>query len=170
MAEGQGSYKVGFKRLYVGVFNPEATKVVKRMTWEDEKGGTVDLNITGLAPDLVDMFASNKRVWMKKQGTNEVKSDMSIFNIPSDDLNTVIGRTKDKNGTSWVGENTRAPYVTVIGESEDGLTGQPVYVALLKGTFSLDSIEFKTRGEKAEAPEPTKLTGDWMNRKVDVDG
>ncbi|GAB5833650.1 hypothetical protein JMUB7547_28260 [Staphylococcus aureus] len=59
------------------------------------------------------MFASNKRVWMKKQGTNEVKSDMSIFNIPSDDLNTVIGRTKDKNGTSWVGENTRAPYVTV---------------------------------------------------------
>ncbi|KAF16695.1 hypothetical protein W648_02673, partial [Staphylococcus aureus VET0425R] len=25
MAEGQGSYKVGFKRLYVGVFNPEAT-------------------------------------------------------------------------------------------------------------------------------------------------
>ncbi|MDM6384654.1 phage tail protein, partial [Staphylococcus aureus] len=22
MAEGQGSYKVGFKRLYVGVFNP----------------------------------------------------------------------------------------------------------------------------------------------------
>ncbi len=94
-------YKVGFKRLYVGVFNREATKVVKRMTWEDEKGGTVDLNITGLAPDLVDMFASNKRVWMKKQGTNEVKSDMSIFNIPSDDLNTVIGRTKDKNGTSW---------------------------------------------------------------------
>ncbi|GAB5801276.1 hypothetical protein JMUB7516_27260 [Staphylococcus aureus] len=64
-AEGQGAYKVGFKRLYVGVFNPEATKVVKRMTWEDEKGGTVDLNITGLAPDLVDMFASNKRVWMK---------------------------------------------------------------------------------------------------------
>lgn len=37
MAEGQGSYKVGFKRLYVGVFNPEATKVVKCMTWEDEK-------------------------------------------------------------------------------------------------------------------------------------
>ncbi|WP_256072919.1 L7Ae/L30e/S12e/Gadd45 family ribosomal protein, partial [Staphylococcus aureus] len=66
------------------------------------KGGTVDLNITGLAPDLVDMFASNKRVWMKKQGSNEVKSDMSIFNIPSEDLNTVISRSKDKNGTSWV--------------------------------------------------------------------
>ncbi|MBF2751524.1 MULTISPECIES: major tail protein [Staphylococcus] len=170
MAQGQGSYKVGFKRLHVGIFDLEASKVIKRMIWENENGGTVNMNITGLAPELVDMFASNKRVWMKKQGTNEVKSDMDVFNIPSDDLNAVIGRSKDKNGSAWVGENTRAPYVTVVGESEDGLTGQPVYVALLKGTFSLDSIEFKTRGEKAEAPEPTKLTGDWMNRTIDVDG
>ncbi len=74
----------------------------------------------------------------------------------------------NKNGTSWVGENTRAAYVTVIGESEDGLTGQPVYVALLKGTFSLDSLEFKTRGEKAEAPEPTKLTGDTLSRFLNI--
>ncbi|WP_224212205.1 major tail protein [Staphylococcus aureus] len=148
MAEGQGSYKVGFKRLYVGVFNPEATKVVKRMTWEDEKGGTVDLNITGLAPDLVDMFASNKRVWMKKQGTNEVKSDMSIFNIPSEDLNTVIGRTKDKNGTSWVGENTRAPYVTVIGESEDGLTGNQCTLRYLKVLLAWIQLNLKHEEKK----------------------
>ncbi|MDN8972039.1 phage tail protein, partial [Staphylococcus aureus] len=78
-----------------------------------------------------DMFASNKRVLMNKQCTNEFKSDMSIFNITSEDLNKVIGRTKDKNGTSWVGEKTRAPYVTVIGEYEDGLTGQPVYEDIL---------------------------------------
>ena len=39
-------------------------------------------------------------------------------------------------------------------------------MCFIKGTFSLDSIEFKTRGEKAEAPETTKLTGDWMNRKL----
>ncbi len=62
---------------------------------------------------------------------------------------------KDKNGTSWEGENTRAPYVTVIGESEDGSTGQPVYVALLR-VFKLDSIEFKTRGEK-QKPRTYKI-------------
>lgn len=170
MAQSQGSYKVGFKRVHVGVFNKEGKAIEQKFIWENENGGTVNMNITGLAPDLVDMFASNKRVWMKKQGTNEVKSDMDIFNIPSDDLNTVIGRSKDKNGTAWVGENTRAPYVAMVGESEDGLTGEPVYVALLKGTFSLDSIEFKTKGEKAEAPDPTKLTGDWMSRTIDNDG
>ncbi len=45
------------------------------MTWEDEKGGTVDLNITGLAPDLVDMFASNKRVLGPK---NKVLTKLSL--------------------------------------------------------------------------------------------
>lgn len=165
-----GSYVAGFKRLHVGVFNDKADKVISKYIWEDENGGTVNMNVTGLAPDMVDMFASNKRVWMKKQGTNEVKSDIELFNIPSEELNAVIGRSKDKNGTAWVGEETRAPYVTVIGESADGMTGEPVYCALMKGTFSLDSMEFKTKGEKEEQPETTKLTGDWMNRNIEVDG
>ncbi|MCJ1656693.1 phage tail protein [Staphylococcus sp. NRL 16/872] len=165
-----GSYVAGFKRLHVGVFDDKAEKIISKYTWEDENGGTVNMNVTGLAPDMVDMFASNKRVWMKKQGTNEVKSDMDIFNIPSDELNAVIGRSKDANGTAWVGEDTKAPYVAVVGESADGITGAPIYCALMKGTFSLDSIEFKTKNEKEESPEPTKLTGDWMNRNIDVDG
>ena len=58
----------------------------------------------------------------------------------------------------------------MIGESADGMTGEPVYCALMKGTFSLDSMEFKTKGEKEEQPETTKLTGDWMNRNIEVDG
>ncbi|GEQ04568.1 phage tail protein [Staphylococcus gallinarum] len=161
-----GSYVAGFKKLHVGVFNDDASKIIKKMVWENEDGGTVNMNITGLAPEMVDMWASNQRVWMKKQGTNEVKSDIDLFNIPTDDLNTVLGREKDENGTAWVGDDTRAPYVAVVGESEAGVSGEPVYCALLKGTFSLDSIEFKTKGEKAEAPEPTKLNGDWMNRKI----
>lgn len=160
-----GSAVAGFKKVHVGIFHEKEDKIVKKFTWEDEDGGTVNLNITGLSPEMVDMWASNKRVWMKKQGTNEVKSDMDLFNVPTEDLNAVLGREKDENGSSWVGDDTRAPYVALIGESET-INGEPVYCALVKGTFSLDSIEFKTKADKEEAPEPTKLTGDWMNRKV----
>lgn len=160
-----GSATVGFKKLHVGIFDDKAEKIIKRMTWEDDKGGTVNMNITGLAPEMVDMWASNKRVWMKKQGTNEVKSDTDLFNIPTEDLDAVLGREKDENGTSWVGDDTRAPYVAAVGESED-VDGNPIYCALVKGTFSLDQVEFKTAAEKAEAPEATKLTGDWMNRTI----
>jgi len=161
-----GSATAGFKRLHVGLFDDEGKKIVRKFVWVDENGGTVNMNITGLAPDMVDMWASNKRVWMKKQGTNEVKSDIDLFNIPTDDLNAVLGREKDENGSSWIGDDTRAPYVAIVGESET-INGQPIYCALTKGTFSLDSTEFKTTADKAEAPEATKLNGDWMNRTID---
>ncbi len=161
-----GSATAGFKKLHVGVFDDKAEKIIQKFTWEDDQGGTVNMNISGLAPEMADMWASNKRVWMKKQGTNEIKSDIDLFNVPTDDLNVVLGRDKDENGTSWVGDDSRAPYVAVIGESET-INGDPIYCALVKGSFSLDSIEFKTTAEKAEAPEPTKLNGDWMNRKID---
>ncbi len=161
-----GSALAGFKRLHVGVFDSTGEKIKTKYVWEDEKGGTVNLNITGLTPETVDMWASNKRVWMKKQGTGEVKSDMDLFNIPTEHLDKILGRDKDENGTSWVGEDTRAPYVAIIGESSNAITGDPIYCALVKGTLGLESIETKTKEKNEEAPEPTKLAGDWMNRTI----
>ena len=64
-----------FKRIYVGVFDNKAEKVTELYTWEDDKGGTVRMNITGLAPDKVDMFASNKRVWIK----NKVQTKLNLI-------------------------------------------------------------------------------------------
>ena len=58
----------------------------------------------------------------------------------------------------------------MIGESADGMTGEPVYCALMKGTFSLILWNSKLKGEKEEQPETTKLTGDWMNRNIEIDG
>nr|WP_232514244.1 major tail protein [Staphylococcus nepalensis] len=112
------------------------------------------------------MRASNKTVWSKKQGTGEVQSELDVFNVPDKDLDAVLGRDSDENGTSWVGEKTRAPYVALIGESEDLLSGEPVYLALTKGTMSLESIEWKTTPKEAEEPEPQQLTGDWIARTI----
>ena len=156
----------GFKRLLVGVFDEDGKKVEKKLTWEDADGGTVNLNISGLNPESVKFRASNKTVWQKRQGTDEVKSDMDLFNVPSEDLNTVLGRDVDGK-TSWVGDDTRAPYVAMIGVSENPVTGEPIYCALTKGTLGLESIEMKTTEEKIEAPEPLKLAGDWMGRTID---
>lgn len=167
MAEKAGSYTYGFQRLHVGVFDKEGNKVEKRLLWEDKNGGTIHINITGLNPQTIKMRASNKTVWQKRQGTDEIKSDMDLFNIPMEDLDLVLGREKDENGTSWVGSDTRARYVTIIGESQDGVTGVPVFCALTKGTLGLDSIEFKTTQEKPSEPEPTKLHGEWIERTID---
>lgn len=156
----------GFKRILVGVFDADGKKVEKRLEWKDENGGTVNLNISGLNPESVKFRASNKTVWQKRQGTDEVKSDMDLFNVPTEDLNTVLGR-ESEGKTSWVGDDTRAPYVAMIGESENPVTGEPIYCALTKGTLGLESIEMKTTEEKIQAPEPLKLAGDWMGRTID---
>lgn len=156
---------VGFEKVHVGIFDEEE-KIKQLMTWKDVKGGTVNLNISGLAPEKVEMRASNKTVWSKKQGTGEVQSELDVFNVPDKDLDAVLGRDSDENGTSWVGEKTRAPYVALIGESEDLLSGEPVYLALTKGTMSLESIEWKTTPKEAEEPEPQQLTGDWIARTI----
>lgn len=156
---------VGFEKVHVGIFD-EDEKIKQLMTWKDAKGGTVNLNISGLAPEKVEMRASNKTVWSKKQGTGEVQSELDVFNVPDKDLDAVLGRDSDENGTSWVGEKTRAPYVALIGESEDLLSGEPVYLALTKGTMSLESIEWKTTPKEAEEPEPQQLTGDWIARTI----
>lgn len=156
---------VGFEKVHVGIFD-EDENIKKLMTWKDAKGGTVNLNISGLAPEKVEMRASNKTVWSKKQGTGEVQSELDVFNVPDKDLDTVLGRDMDENGTSWVGEKSRAPYVALIGESEDLLSGDPVYIALTKGTMSLESIEWKTTPKDAEEPEPQQLTGDWIARTI----
>lgn len=156
---------VGFEKVHVGIFDKDE-KIKQLMTWKDEKGGTVNLNISGLAPEKVEMRASNKTVWSKKQGTGEVQSELDVFNVPDKDLDAVLGRDSDENGTSWVGEKTRAPYIALIGESEDLLSGEPVYLALTKGTMSLESIEWKTTPKEAEEPEPQQLTGDWIARTI----
>ena len=57
-----GSALAGFKRLHVGIFDSTGEKIKEKFVWEDEKGGTVNLNITGLSPEMTDMWASNKRV------------------------------------------------------------------------------------------------------------
>lgn len=156
---------VGFEKVHVGIFD-EDEKIKQLMTWKDKHGGTVNFNISGLAPEKVEMRASNKTVWSKKQGTGEVQSELDVFNVPDKDLDAVLGRDSDENGTSWVGEKTRAPYVALIGESEDLLSGEPVYLALTKGTMSLESIEWKTTLKEAEEPEPQQLTGDWIARTI----
>ncbi|WP_217971492.1 major tail protein [Staphylococcus xylosus] len=161
------SKTVGFKQIYVGVFDQEGKTLKNLFLWKDEKGGTVNMNVSGLAPENIEMRASNKTVWQKKKGAGEVKSELGLFNIPTEHLNIVLGRDTDTNGSSWVGDDTSAPYVAMIGESEHLLTSEPIYCGLVKGTLSLDSDEWKTTQKQAEAPEPTTLNGDWIARDID---
>lgn len=156
---------VGFKRLHVGVFDKDETKVIKKMLWEGQKGGTVNMNITGLAPDVIKVFASDGAVWTAKKGTGDVKADVELFNVPHEDINEVLGLDVE-GGEAWAGTDTQAPYIAVIGETADD-DGNPILIALPKGTATLDSIQLSTLEEKAKVPENDKLSISCVNAKID---
>ncbi|OZT77111.1 major tail protein [Salinicoccus roseus] len=157
---------VGFEEVEVAVFDPAGETVTESFVWKDKDGGTVNITITGLEAETSSVYASNKRVWMSKKGTGDVTSTFESFNPPEDDLDKVLGRDKDENGSSWIGEETQAPYVAMIAKSSDA-NGEPVYMALPKGIMGLNEITAATREQGATAPSNTTLTGTWENTEID---
>lgn len=155
---------VGFERLHVGIWDKDETAVTKKYVWEGKNGGTVNMNITGLAADKIDVWASNQKVWMSSKGTGDVKADIELFNAPEAELNETLGLEKVGNAY-WYGSETQPPYVAVIGESADE-NGEPIYIALPKGTLSKDGIQISTLEEKAKAPENDKLSMSCVNALI----
>jgi phi13 family phage major tail protein len=158
---------VGFEEVEVGVFDETTGDVTQTFVWKDENGGTVDLTITGLEPTISRVSASNKTVWQSKKGTGQVTSTFNTFNPPKEDLDIVLGRETDANGSSWVGEDTQAPNVAMIAKAS-APDGTPVYFALTKGILGYNEIVIntKTSGEE-QVPSNTTLTGSWQDREVD---
>lgn len=162
----KGATLVGFEEVEVGIFDAAGSKTLETFVWKDEDGGTIKLGISGLEPDEVKMRASNKNVWVSKRGTSDVKTSFETFNPPLEELDKVLGAVADSNGISWVGDDTEAPYVSMICKSSD-IFGNPVYLGLVKGKMGLDSIDLNTTEEKAKEPESTKLTGSWISREIE---
>nr|WP_232514245.1 hypothetical protein [Staphylococcus nepalensis] len=57
---------VGFEKVHVGIFD-EDEKIKKLMTWKDAKGGTVNLNISGLAPEKLKCVLQIRRYGLRNK-------------------------------------------------------------------------------------------------------
>lgn len=156
---------VGFDEVEVGVYDTAGEQIIDTFIWRDANGGTVNLNITGLEKEMVDVWASNNRVWMSKKGTGAVTSTLETFNLPHEDLDKVLGRDVE-GSTSWAGEDTDPPYVAMIAKSED-VDGEPIYLALPKGMFGKNEEVLGTRTQETTPPANDTLTGSWMNTEID---
>jgi len=158
---------VGFEEVEVAIFDAAGENVEETFVWRDEKGGTVNMTITGLEKETSEVYASDKRVWLSKKGTGNVTSTFETFNPPSEDLDKVLGREVDTDGnTSWAGEDTDPPYVAMIAKTED-VDGTPLYFALTKGMMGQNEINLATRTQETTPPSNTTLTGSWQDRTIE---
>lgn len=157
---------VGFEEVEIGIYDPVTEQITESFVWKDENGGTVNMTITGLEPTITRAVASNKTVWQSKRGTGQVTSTFEAFNPPEEQLDKVLGREKDENGSSWVGNNTQAPYVALIAKASN-IDGEPVYLALPKGMIGYNEIPLATTNPEEEtAPPNTVLTGTWQDAEI----
>ncbi len=147
---------VGFKRLRIGV-HTETNKVTPEKIYvvegKQDEGATVSAEITGLSAEPLKVYGSDIAYLVMQKGVGDVAVNFGILDMLETVSDEILGYKKSVDGFSLIGESTKAPYVSLILESED-LRGNPVMVGFFKGKFSKGDMAFNTKtGEQAE-PEP----------------
>lgn len=158
-------FALGFKKATVAVLD-EAGKAVASKTYVLEgngKGGTVSAKISGLESPSTTVSASDGAYHTSMSGVGAPKLDLEVVELTQEQKAAILGH-KYEDGMLKVGKDTRAPYCAVILESTDK-DGKPVYISLLKGKFTADSVEIATaEADKAAEGNNTTLTGTFETR------
>lgn len=142
---------VGFKRAKIQVYDKDGKPVAGQkyvVEGAQNKGATSTAEITGLSKEATTVAGSNITYYISRRGTGEVKVNLGLLDFPEGASDVVLGYKKDgEDGITYIGEDTEAPYVGIILESEN-LQGDKAELAFYKGTFSREQISLKTLDPK----------------------
>lgn len=150
---------VGFKSMTIRVHDEEQLTEGKNLfsiKGEERRGATLKADIKGLAPEVTKVHGSNIAYYIARKGVGNVTMDSDILDLPFAVREVILGYHK-KGNLGFIGNNSEAPYCSVLIESED-LWGTPVYLGFFKGSFSLDDLGAETKKEKTSEPGGNKLT------------
>lgn len=150
--------KVGFKRATVGIFD-EAGALVDSHVFEgrQDEGASVSAEITGLSKEPVRAYGSDISYYISQRGTGDVNVSLSLLDIPDEFLNATLGYETNADGIAFIGEDTEAPYCSLLLESSN-LQGDTALLGFFKGKFSKDGDVLNTQTNETFTPEPDALT------------
>lgn len=150
--------RVGFKRATIGIFD-EAGALVDSHIFEgrQDEGASVSAEITGLSKEPVRVYGSDISYYMSQRGTGDVNVSLSLLDIPDEFLNDILGYETNSDGIAFIGEDTEAPYCSLLLESSN-LQGDTALLGFFKGKFSKDGEVLNTQTNETFTPEPDALT------------
>lgn len=155
---------VGFKSMTIRIHDGSDTikenENLFKIQGDDSKGATQKVDIKGLAPEVVKGYGSNITYFASRSGVGNPIADYEILDLPFAVREILLGYKKVGKLT-FIGDDTKAPYCSILLESED-LGGTPAYFGIFKGVFSSDDLGMETRKEKTDEPTPDKLTHHMM--------
>lgn len=149
---------VGFKRLTIQPldkdFKPDGEPII--IEGKQDEGGMVTADISGLSKEPTKVSASNIAYYISRKGVGDVKVEFGILDLPLGAETRVLGREESENKVQYTGENTEAPYCSIMMESADG-QGNTSLVGFFNGVFSKDAEKMETLKD-GEAFEPEAET------------
>lgn len=151
---------VGFEKAIISVRNAEGQ--IEKLTIDKSGGGTIESSITGISPEQTTVYASNVPIYVSAKGVGEVQATLNVFDLYKNGVyEKILGITRDSDGIATVGQDTEAPYVSVVFVSSNP-EGKDVFLGLTKGRFSHPEMNLATTESGGTEPGTESIEGSFV--------
>lgn len=151
---------IGFEKAVISVKKEGGT--VEKLVIDKTGGGTIESSISGISPEQTTVYASNVPIWVSAKGIGEISASLNVFDLYKDNVyEKVLGIERDADGIAMVGEDTEAPYVSVVFVSSNP-DGKDVFLGLTKGRFSHPEIALNTTEAGGTEPGAESIEGSFV--------
>ena len=152
---------VGFEKAIISV--PKVSgDGVDQLVIDKTGGGTIEASISGISPDQTTVYASNVPIWVSAKGVGELTASLNVFDLYKNDVyEKILGITRDAEGVASVGQDTEAPYVSVVFVSSTP-EGKKMFLGLTKGRFSHPELALNTTESGGTEPNTETIEGSFV--------
>lgn len=160
---------VGFKRMkiqpYMADGTPNGDVIV--IEGKQDKGATTKFEISGMSVKATKVAGSDITYYISRKGVGDLAVALGILDMPEEASDRLLGFKTGDNKISYIGNDTEAPYCSVLMESSDGHGGKALF-GFFKGVFSRDKVSADSL-DPSEAYKPEADDWDFTAMASDKD-
>ncbi|MDT2814370.1 phage tail protein [Vagococcus carniphilus] len=168
MSETYGFDKLSIRKLTTKR-EPDETAKVHVIEGTATEGAPVTMEITGLTKEAVKVWGGDVEYFTIRKGVGAVAANFGLLDVPSAVDQEILGYLEMAEGIDAIGNDSEAPYVAVVAESEDLNSGAPVAFGIVSGTFGKDGFSLATKTDEDFTPEPGEYVLTAVSRKVKIE-
>lgn len=153
--------KIGFEKAIVAILDDDTEHVVadadKGLSADglftiDAKSalGVLTAAITGLEPTATKIYGSDQVVDVSQKGSGSVQATLGVNDLPDEILYKLAGMTQDEVSGGWIQDSSTKPPKAALLLMSHNTKGQPIYLALYKGTFGPEEVTLNSNTETAQ--------------------
>lgn len=152
---------IGFEKAIISV--PKVSgEGVDQLVIDKTGGGTIEASISGISPDQTTVYASNVPIYVSAKGVGELTASLNVFDLYKNNVyERIMGITRDADGVAMVGQDTEAPYVSVVFVSSTP-DGKKMLLGLTKGRFSHPELALNTSESGGTEPNTETIEGSFV--------